>query len=97
MPISKFNKVKISGIVICVPENSRNIGDNVDLLYNGDTKQVNRIKKSIGLGKRHIVKDKTTTSDLCEVGANKLLNDTTNNKSKYLQQRVANITSSVRV
>lgn len=75
MPISKFKQAKVSGIVTCVPENYRNIEDDVDLLYNGDIKQVNRIKKSIGLGKRHVVKDKTTTSDLCEMAANKLLDD----------------------
>lgn len=74
MAVSKFKKGKISGIVTCVPENFRKLEDDVDTLYNGDLKQVNRIKKSIGLDKRHIVEGNTTTSDLCEVAANNLMN-----------------------
>ncbi len=38
-------------------------------------KKVNAIKKNLGLGKRHIVDDNTTTSDLCEMAASKLLED----------------------
>lgn len=81
MAKSFFTKVEISGIVTCVPENFRMLEDEVDTLYNGDIKQVNRIKKSIGLNKRHIVIGNTTTSDLCEVAANKLLNEMKINKS----------------
>ena len=82
MAKSIFTKANISGIVTCVPENYRLLEDEVDILYNGDIKQVNRIKKSIGLNKRHIVKDKnTTTSDLCEMAANKLLNNMNVDKS----------------
>ncbi len=75
MPVSRFHNAKISGIVTCVPENFRNIEDDVDTLYGGDIKQVERIKKSVGLGKRHIVKGDVTTSDLCETAANKLFTD----------------------
>lgn len=76
MAQSVFTKAKVSGIVTCVPENHRLLEDEVDILYNGDIKQVNRIKKSIGLNKRHIVEDEnTTTADLCEIAANKLLNE----------------------
>jgi 3-oxoacyl-[acyl-carrier-protein] synthase-3 len=82
MTISVFKKVKISGITTCVPENFRLLDDEIDILYNGDIKQVDRIKKSIGLNKRHIVKDDTTTSDLCEVAANKLLQEMKVDKSK---------------
>lgn len=75
MAKSVFTKVKITGIVTCVPENFRTLEEEVDTLYSGDIKQVNRIKKSIGLNKRHIVIGNTTTSDLCEVAAIKLLNE----------------------
>lgn len=82
MAQSIFTKAKISGIVTCVPENNRFLEDEVDVLYGGDIKQVNRIKKSIGLNKRHIVEDEnTTTSDLCEFAANKLLNEMKIDKS----------------
>ena len=81
MTKSVFKKAKISGIVTCVPENFRLLEDEIDILYNGDVKQVDRIKKSIGLNKRHIVKNDTTTSDLCEVAANKLLQEMNIDKS----------------
>jgi len=82
MAKSVFTKAKISGIVTCVPENHRFLEDEVDILYSGDIKQVKRIQKSIGLNKRHIVEDEnTTTSDLCEVAANKLLNEMKIDKS----------------
>jgi 3-oxoacyl-[acyl-carrier-protein] synthase III len=80
--ISKFNKAKISGIVTCVPENFRKIDDDIDVLYNGNIKQVNRIKKSIGLDKRHIADPNVTTSDLCEMAAINLLMKMDINKEK---------------
>ena len=46
MAKSVFTKAKISGIVTCVPENFRLLEDEVDILYSGNIKQVNRIKKS---------------------------------------------------
>lgn len=73
MPATKFNKAKISGIVTAVPENFKKLEDDVDTLYDGDIKQVNRIKKSIGLDKRHVVEGNVTTADLCEVAAKDLL------------------------
>ena len=82
MAKSIFTKAIISGVVTCVPENHRFLEDEVDILYNGDIKKVNRIKKSIGLNKRHIVENEnTTTSDLCEMAANKLLADMNIDKS----------------
>ena len=72
---SIFTKAKISGIVTCVPEKFINIEDEVDRLYNGNMKHVEMIKKMIGLNKRHIVEDDTTTADLCEMATNKLLDD----------------------
>ena len=72
MPISKFNLAKISGIVTCVPKNFKKIEDDVDEIYGGDVEKVERIKKSMGLKKRHIVSGNVTTADLCEVAAKKL-------------------------
>ncbi len=81
MSKSVFTKAKVSGTVACVPENFRLLEDEVDLLYGGDIKKVSRIKKSIGLEKRHIVQGNVTTSDLCEVAAVKLLSDMAVDKS----------------
>lgn len=68
-----FTKAKIAGIVTCVPENSKNIDDELETLYDGNQKQLERIKKTVGLSVRHVVKGDTTTSDLCEMAANRLL------------------------
>lgn len=73
MATSFFTKARVTGISVCVPENFKLLEEDVDTLYNGDIKQVNRIKKTIGLNKRHIVKGNTTTSDLCELASKKLL------------------------
>jgi len=80
MATSKFNSAKISGIVTCIPQNFRTLDDELDTLYNGDVKQVERIKKSIGLDKRHIVHDNVTTADLCEMAALKLFENTSVDK-----------------
>ena len=48
MPISKFNLAKISGIVTCVPKNFKKIEDDVDEIYGGDIKKVERNKKMVG-------------------------------------------------
>lgn len=73
MAKSIFKRGKITGIVTCIPDKFINIEDEIDSLYNGNLKQVEAIKKNIGLQKRHIVDTDTTTSDLCEAAANKLL------------------------
>jgi len=73
MPVAIFKHAKISGIVTCVPENFRRIDDDIDLLYAGNVKQVARIKKTIGLDKRHVVDGNTTTADLCQTAASDLL------------------------
>ena len=49
MPISKFNLAKISGIVTCVPKNFKKIEDDVDEIYGGDIKKVERIKRVPGI------------------------------------------------
>lgn len=75
MPISKFNNVKVSCITTTIPENFKKLEDELDTLYRGDIKHVNRIKKSIGLDKRHVVQENTTTADLCEYSAENILNN----------------------
>ncbi len=62
---STFNCSTIHSIVTCVPEKTILLEDQVDLLYGGDIKKVQRIKKAIGLHARHIADKNTTTLDLC--------------------------------
>ncbi len=68
MPKSKFNHVKISGMTAVVPENFINIDDEIEF-FNNDIKLLERNKKILGLGKRHVADERTTNSDLCEAAA----------------------------
>ena len=43
MPTSKFNKVKISGIVSCIPKKIIKIDDEIHTVYNGDINKLKRI------------------------------------------------------
>ena len=71
MANTNFTNVKISGIVTVVPQIVKLIDDEIDL-YGGNQKQIDRIKKSIGLDRRHVADADTTSVDLCEAAARKL-------------------------
>lgn len=71
MSLSKFNNVKISGIVCVVPENHINIDDEIKFYKNSE--KLARNKKILGLGKRHIAPDGIWTGDLCEEAAKILI------------------------
>ncbi|OGC04137.1 3-oxoacyl-ACP synthase [candidate division WOR-1 bacterium RIFOXYA12_FULL_43_27] len=66
---SKFSNVKISGIASIIPPIRKSIVDEIDL-YGGDIKQIERIRRRIGLDVRFVVDERTTSSDLCEYAAN---------------------------
>ncbi len=68
MAESKFNHVKISGITAVVPETVINIDDELEF-FNNDPKLLERNKKILGLGTRHVADDRTTNADLCEAAA----------------------------
>ena len=74
MPKSKFNHVKISAITAVVPENYINIDDEIEF-FNNDAKLLERNKKILGLGKRHVIDDRTSNADLCEAAAQNLINN----------------------
>lgn len=74
MPKSKFNHVMISGITTVVPEYFINIDDEIEF-FNNDPKLLERNKKILGLGKRHVADDRTTNADLCEAAAHDLLSE----------------------
>ena len=64
MANSSFKNVKISGILTVVPEIIKSIDDEIDL-YGGNQKQIDRIKKTIGLDERRVSDADTTSVDLC--------------------------------
>lgn len=80
MATSSFSKAKIIGITTVVPSTVKCIDDEVHL-YGGNEKQISRIKKAIGLNKRHVVEDNVTSLDLCVAASNKLFNETDIDKS----------------
>lgn len=69
-----FNHVSFDGVAAVVPESFINIDDELSF-FDNNPKKLQRAKKIIGYGKRHIVLPGTTTLDLCEAAARKLLHE----------------------
>ena len=74
MAKSTFRHVRITGITAVVPENVINIDDEIEF-FNNDQKLLERNKKILGLGTRHIIDERTCFSDLCEAAANRLFEE----------------------
>ena len=72
MPKCCFHDVEIAGIVTCVPKQERCIDDELEL-FGGNVKQLERLKKTIGLHKRRVVDEETTAADLCLAATEHLL------------------------
>jgi len=72
MAKSKFINVRITGVTGVVPEHVVDIDDEI-AFFNNDAKLLERNKKILGLGKRHVADDRTTNTDLCEAAANDLI------------------------
>ena len=68
-----FHKTKITGIMTVVPSDYIDIDSELDTIYKGDIKALQRIKKVIGLQKRHVAPKHITASDLGEYAATLLL------------------------
>ena len=56
----------------CVPTLEKWIDDELEL-FGGKVKQLERLKKTIGLHRRRVVDEQTTASDLCEQAARRLI------------------------
>jgi 3-oxoacyl-[acyl-carrier-protein] synthase-3 len=67
----KFNHKKITGILTILPENEVKFDDEIDN-YNFSKSQSMKLKLVMGYNKRRIVKEGTTSSDLCIFGMNYL-------------------------
>ncbi len=74
MPKSCLNDARITGIVTSVPPTERCIDDEIEL-FGGNVKQIERLKKTIGLNKRRVVDVGTTGADLCYSAAIHLLQE----------------------
>lgn len=81
MPFSKFSHVKVSAISAVVPENFINIDDEIKF-YKNDTALLERNKKILGLGKRHVADERTSNTDLCEAAALDLIEKLNLSKDK---------------
>lgn len=68
----RFEHVKISGVSCVVPEDVIVIDDELKF-FNNDVKLLERNKKILGLGRRHVADERTTNTDLCESAARELL------------------------
>ncbi len=72
MAFSKFSHVKITAIAGVVPENFINIDDEIQY-YDNDPKKLERNKKILGLGERHIIEEGVGGIDLAECAVQKLI------------------------
>ena len=68
-----FSQISIKTIFSTTPRDTISLEQEVDRIYGGDYKKYERIKKTIGLDRRHIVDSSTTTLDLCANSAKALL------------------------
>ncbi len=81
MPNCRISDVEISGIVTCVPTLEKCIEDELEL-FGGKVKQLERLKKTIGLHLRRVVDEQTTAADLCEQAARCLIEQSAVEPSK---------------
>ncbi|MBD1262696.1 ketoacyl-ACP synthase III [Maribacter polysiphoniae] len=70
----KFHNKKITGILTVLPENEVNFDDEIDN-YDFSRGQSMKLKLIMGYGKRRVVKEGTTVSDLCIYGLNYLFDN----------------------
>jgi len=73
MSLSNFKNVKVTGMVTVLPENHINIDDEIEFYDN--KKILERNKKILGLGTRHVVTEGVTASTLCEEAARILIKE----------------------
>ena len=62
MPANQFVDVSLTGSVTVVPPKVRSIEEDVDL-FGGNIRQIERLKKTLGLNKRRIASKELTNLD----------------------------------
>ena len=73
MSKSIIHNMKIAGISVVVGENKKEFALEPDY-YNNDEKQLKRLKRMIGFDTRYWTNPETTTADLCQSAAEKIIN-----------------------
>ena len=73
---ARFSKTRLRGVTTVVAPTIIDIDNEIDRIYKGDIKALNRIKKVIGLKTRHIAKPHITASDMALDAARLLLEAT---------------------
>ena len=71
MSRSSFRNVRVTGITAVVPERCIGIDDEL-VLFNNDRAHLERNKKILGLGTRHVVEEGVAVSDLLAAAADRL-------------------------
>lgn len=72
MPSNHFSDITLTGSVTVVPEKIRSIEADVNL-FGGNVRQIERLKKTLGLNQRRIAGASVTALDLCLQAAQSLL------------------------
>jgi len=80
MAQNRIEGVRISGVISVVPSGVRRIEDETSL-FGTDSSRINRLKRDIGMNKRHITLKDECASDLCEHAAKFLLSELKYNPS----------------
>ncbi len=75
MPKCRIDGIALGGMVTTVPPEERRIEDAM-ALFGGNRKQIERLKKTIGLDRRRVAAAGTTAADLCEAAARSLICET---------------------
>lgn len=75
MPHTCFRNVVIKAIAGVVPEVVINIDSELEF-YHGDKRILEKNKKILGLGLRHVADERTVTTDLCEAAAASIISET---------------------
>ena len=72
MSNSVIKNMKIAGVSVILGENKRIFAQEPEY-YNNDEKQLAKLKKMIGFDTRYWANNETTTADLCQAAAKKLM------------------------
>ena len=72
MPANQFFDISLTGSVTVVPPKVRSIEEDVDL-FGGNIRQIERLKKTLGLNERRLASSEITNLDLCEQATQVLL------------------------
>lgn len=77
---SRFNNVKIKGIVTVLPQNRIDIDDEIGY-FDNNQKKLDRAKKMVGFGSRYVVSENMTVVDMAQEAAEILIEELKEDKN----------------